>query len=253
MKRNTFKIIITATVLTFCMTTIGTARPIPAKELSSYIPEAEIPSLDLMNEGPSCLEQALQYIQTSDGMRFLIIVLAFISFILFLLTWRSTAKKGTELKVSQETTLKGDMIPKGVQKEDIVPYVLKGYRENLRVVYGYYGSLGTEEFIRWAYDRILHSNDFKPNFINEALLELRSGNMRDLYSYDYFAREFAKYELNLVENKRLFDTIREEKEREESLRIEMEKWAESQKLVSKELTYRMVFEDEIQPEDNHDN
>lgn len=80
----------------------------------------------------------------------------------------------------------------------------------LKARYGFYGADESEEFIRWAYNRIIGSSDVSPKFQETMLKYLQIGNITTLSAYDDCVRYFSKKGLNSQEIKDIFNRVEKE-------------------------------------------
>lgn len=76
--------------------------------------------------------------------------------------------------------------------------------------YGFSGKEGSEEFIRWAYDRIVNSDDIPPKFREDALFFLRKGWIDSLSKYKFRVDLYNSKELTEEEIESVFDKIDKE-------------------------------------------
>lgn len=110
----------------------------------------------------------------------------------------------TVMLIPDEDPVEENQMPIDVHSE--VPSKIN----DLSYVYGYYGKEKSEEFIRWAYDRIVNSDDFQPKFRERALSCLYGGLITTLKEYERNVDYFRDKELTDEEIESFYKKIEEE-------------------------------------------
>lgn len=166
-------------------------------------------------------------------------VLLFLAYIFFLITWRAT-KRMMRPKIVKETIKQVCEIPDDVlRKNEVFPWFNNDYLASLKDKYQYYGDENSKEFVEWAYRKITRSDDFKLEDREHFINQLRWGYILDLRDYDWMVRICKRRDFTIDEQAAIVD--------------ELESWDNhNNKVHERPLIAKSEFENEEWPIENNE-
>lgn len=143
------------------------------------------------------------YLLFSDrGFRVLALAVFCVLFLLFLIFWvmANNARRPKTVRVKETVTNVIEPGPEYLKRDDVMEHIRKDYIDSLPSKYGFYGEPASDEFLEWAYRRIITSDDFSCEDKKIAALNhLQWGFIANLWEYDRWVDEYAEVPDNFID------------------------------------------------------
>lgn len=154
---------------------------------------------------------------SDEGFRLLCLAVFFLLAIISLFIWKTIRKPDYRdiIKymdfLGESTHAIGEnvsfLMENALRKEDLAKRNL-WTDEALRNKFGYEGTERSEEFIKWAYMRIWHSNDFDNEQIRQKVTySLQDGYITTLYQYALWVYDYVGFNVNFLDIEKAIESL----------------------------------------------
>lgn len=154
---------------------------------------------------------------SNEGFRLLCLAAFLLLAIIALCTWKSIRKPNNRDiykymdALGESTHAIGEnvsfLMENALRKEDLAKRNL-WTDEALRKKFGYEGTERSEEFIKWAYMRIWHSNDFDNEQIRQKVTySLQDGYITTLYQYALWVYDYLGFNVDFLDIEKAIESL----------------------------------------------